>query len=109
MLADLAPKIAGLERLHAKHARPGFKDRSAEEAEIERQTNLITDAFRKCQMLLQDLSWREGSSSHDPLLVNVRMGLATKLQERSSAFRKKQSNYLRRTETHCSLSTNDSC
>lgn len=95
ILDQLAPKIAHLERLHSKHARPGFKDRSAEEAEIERQTSFITDQFRRCQALLQELRPPDGSDSR--LLANVRMGLATRLQDASSTFRKKQSNYLRRT------------
>lgn len=95
ILEHLGPKVTKLEKLHAKHARPGFKDRSAEEAEIQRQTGLITDEFRRCQSLLQSLA-PPPAASQDRLLTNIRMGLATKLQDASSAFRKKQSNYLRR-------------
>ena len=34
--------VTALEKLHAKHALPGFTDRTAEEREIERQTTDIT-------------------------------------------------------------------
>jgi syntaxin 16 len=34
--------VAGLDKLHAKHVLPGFTDRTAEEREIERQTQDIT-------------------------------------------------------------------
>lgn len=40
-MVELTP-VATLDRLHAKHALPGFTDRSAEEREIERQTQDIT-------------------------------------------------------------------
>lgn len=38
--------MAGLDKLHAKHVLPGFTDRTAEEREIERQTNDITRVSR---------------------------------------------------------------
>jgi syntaxin 16 len=34
--------VTALEKLHAKHALPGFADRSAEEKEIEAATTAIT-------------------------------------------------------------------
>ena len=34
--------VAALDKLHAKHVLPGFTDRTAEEREIERQTQEIT-------------------------------------------------------------------
>ena len=34
--------VSGLDKLHAKHVLPGFTDRTAEEREIERQTQDIT-------------------------------------------------------------------
>ena len=34
--------VAALDKLHAKHVLPGFTDRTAEEREIERQTQDIT-------------------------------------------------------------------
>lgn len=42
ILGRVTGKVAKLDKLHAKHALPGFTDRSAEEREIERQTQDIT-------------------------------------------------------------------
>lgn len=42
ILAGVKPKIAQLDRLHAKHVLPGFTDRSAEEREIDALTTGIT-------------------------------------------------------------------
>lgn len=42
ILNTLRPKIAQLDKLHAKHILPGFTDRTDEEREIERETTEIT-------------------------------------------------------------------
>jgi hypothetical protein len=42
------PSVTALEKLHAKHALPGFTDRSAEEKEIEAAT---TDITKVCDFL----------------------------------------------------------
>jgi hypothetical protein len=45
------PTVTALEKLHAKHALPGFTDRSAEEKEIEAAT---TDITKVCHFLSYD-------------------------------------------------------
>ncbi|KAJ1304490.1 hypothetical protein OPQ81_005636 [Rhizoctonia solani] len=59
-ITDTRNKILALDKLHAKHVLPGFKDRSAEEREIEQRTNEITREFRRCHSLIQRIS----TSSH---------------------------------------------
>lgn len=112
-------KIAHLDKLHAKHALPGFADRSAEEREIETLTTDITRDFRKCQALIQQISPGSSSSSsggeshtfppstsgppsrHQVLAAqNVQRGLAAKVQDLSNTFRKKQRVYMQTLQGH---------
>ena len=75
--------VAALEKLHAKHALPGFEDRSAEEREIELTTSDITKVtsftglylHRPCHSLLPPVPYSidcagfsEMSSSHSTSL-----------------------------------------
>ncbi|GAA5853832.1 hypothetical protein JCM8547_007466 [Rhodosporidiobolus lusitaniae] len=104
------PKIAQLDKLHAKHLLPGFKDRSAKEREIEALATSITTDFRSCQShirriaemsksLLQqrprDAVEAEAKRIDLIMAANVQTALATKVQELSTTFRKKQAEYLR--------------
>ncbi|EIW83207.1 t-SNARE [Coniophora puteana RWD-64-598 SS2] len=102
-------KIASLEKLHAKHALPGFADRTAEEREIETATTEITRDFRRCQALIQRIEadqkhafppGRSASSHELKAAKNVQRGLAAKVQDLSSTFRKKQRVYLERIQGH---------
>lgn len=121
--------VAHLDKMTAKHVLPGFNDRSAEEALIERVTQDITHDFRRCQAHIRKIAdyakymrsvmhqaqsasnspvkskgkGREGPPStekfHEKDLVmatNVQIALATKVQDQSAIFRKRQSNYLKR-------------
>ena len=113
---------AALDKLHAKHALPGFNDRTAEEREIERQTSDITRAshsglrsstvvrthlagakrkradqqdFRKCTDLIASIRPAPGATRAEVMTAkNVQRGLAQKVQEASSLFRKKQRIYM---------------
>ncbi|KAG8962161.1 hypothetical protein FRC00_010212 [Tulasnella sp. 408] len=121
ILGRTKSKIAQLDKLHAKHALPGFADRSAEEREIETLTTDITRDFRKCQALIQQISPGSSSSSssggaeshtfppsssgppsrHQVLAAqNVQRGLAAKVQDLSGAFRKKQRVYMQTLQGH---------
>lgn len=108
ILAGLTPKIAHLERLHAKHVLPGFVDRSGEEREIEKETTAITKEFRKCSRLIATLSQntlalvRSGKASKREIAMaqNVQTALATRVQDISGTFRRKQSNYMQRLRGH---------
>ncbi|KAH7888584.1 t-SNARE [Phlebopus sp. FC_14] len=101
-------KITALEKLHAKHALPGFADRSAEEREIEAATTDITQDFRRCTALIQRIASEQSHSfppsntnQHDILAAkNVQRGLAARVQELSSTFRKKQRVYMERLQGH---------
>lgn len=108
ILASIKPKMAHLDRLHAKHILPGFTDRSGEEREIERETTEITKQFRKCSKLIsgmaqhtQSLSRSGRASAHEIAMAsNVQTALATKVQDASGTFRRKQSNYMQRLRGH---------
>ncbi|CAE6431183.1 unnamed protein product [Rhizoctonia solani] len=97
-IVDTRNKILALDKLHAKHVLPGFKDRSAEEREIEQRTNEITREFRRCHSLIQRISASSHtfppnpqSSQNDVTSAhNVQRALAAKVQELSALFRTKQ-------------------
>lgn len=97
MLATIARKSVMLDRLHSKHVLPGFDDnRSAEEGEIERLTTDITAMFHKCQDRIRTIPEMAGAGKADESMArNIQVALATKVQESSTMFRKKQSAYLK--------------
>ena len=106
LLGEIAIKSADLERLHQKHILPGFDDEDVkreEEATIERMTQEITRGFHKCQKAIQkieimvrDAKKQGGVSKGDETMArNVQISLATRVQEASAGFRKKQSHYLK--------------
>lgn len=126
--------VVQLDKLHAKHLLPGFKDRSAEEREIEalatsitavstpcslraHETRTLTPSwprtqdFRTCQSHIRRIAEQSQSllanRPRDPveaelkridliMAANVQTALATRVQELSTTFRKKQADYLRR-------------
>ncbi|KAK4050681.1 t-SNARE affecting a late Golgi compartment protein 2 [Microbotryomycetes sp. JL201] len=116
ILNQVKPKMDRLDKLHAKHVLPGFKDRSAEEREIEALANEITNDFRATQkhirkiadMSRQLLGTSPRSSIRNPestrleliMAANVQTALATKVQELSGLFRKKQTAYLKQIRGH---------
>lgn len=106
LLGNIARKSADLEKLHQKHVLPGFEDedvKKQEEAQIERMTQEITRGFHDCQKAIQrievmvrDARNQGGVSRADETMANnIRISLATRVQEVSAGFRKKQSNYLK--------------
>ncbi len=106
LLSTIAKKSADLEKLHAKHVLPGFEDedvKKQEEIQIDRMTQEITRGFHDCQKAIQrvetmvrDARHRGGVSKADETMArNVQISLASRVQEVSAAFRKKQSNYLK--------------
>ncbi|KAF5393509.1 hypothetical protein D9757_000595 [Collybiopsis confluens] len=112
ILADTQTKIAALEKLHAKHALPGFSDRSLEEQEIEAATSDITKDFRHCQSLIQQVVPVSSHSFPPPhpdalkstselqAAKNLQRGLAAKVQDLSATFRKKQRVYMEKLQGH---------
>lgn len=119
LLADIAHKSQKLERLHQKHVLPGFNDddaKRAEEREIEQLTQAITRGFHDCHGCIQRVEQmvREGKASgqisraDEVMAKNIQVNLATRVQEASSGFRKKQSNYLKSTY-HSSLFQVSAC
>ncbi|GAA5917034.1 hypothetical protein JCM8208_000763 [Rhodotorula glutinis] len=110
IVRQVKPKIAHLDKLHAKHLLPGFKDRSAEEREIQALATSITSDFRSCQAHIrriavqsqQLLASRPRDAAHAEvkridlvMAANVQTALATKVQALSTVFRKNQAEYLR--------------
>ncbi|KAF8844689.1 t-SNARE [Paxillus ammoniavirescens] len=108
ILAGVQAKMSALEKLHAKHALPGFADRSAEEREIEAATTDLTRDFRRCHTLIQRIGSDHGhtfppSNRNQRELLpakNVQRGLAARVQRLSSTFRKKQRVYMERLQGH---------
>lgn len=106
LLGGIVKKSANLERLHQKHVLPGFDDeeiKKEEEAAIEQMTQEITSGFHQCQkaiqkieMMVRDARRHGGVSKGDETMArNIQISLASRVQEVSAAFRKKQSNYLK--------------
>lgn len=108
LLSDVARKGQELDRLHQKHILPGFNDDEAkkvEENEIERLTQDITRGFHECHRHIQQVeqmvreSKRQGTltRAEETMAQNIQISLATRVQEASASFRKKQSAYLKST------------
>ncbi|OLN97442.1 t-SNARE affecting a late Golgi compartment protein 2 [Colletotrichum chlorophyti] len=107
LLADVATKSQALERLHQKHVLPGFNDeetKKAEEREIETLTQQITKGFHDCHRCIQRVEQMVRESKHsgtitsaeETMAKNIQISLASRVQEASSLFRKKQSAYLKK-------------
>ncbi|KAK2612911.1 t-SNARE affecting a late Golgi compartment protein 2 [Conoideocrella luteorostrata] len=107
LLADVATKGQSLEKLHRKHVLPGFNDdeaKKAEELQIERLTQQITKSFHECHRRIQRVEQlvRESKQSgaitkaEETMAKNIQISLATRVQDASASFRKKQSAYLKR-------------
>ncbi|MCJ1346215.1 hypothetical protein MMC31_004430 [Peltigera leucophlebia] len=110
LLGEIATKAAQLDRLHQKHVLPGFDDedvRREEEVKIESLTQEITGGFHQCQKAIQriesmvkDAKQQGGVSRGDETMArNIQISLASRVQEASAAFRKKQSTYLKKLRT----------
>lgn len=106
LLADIATKSQSLEKLHQKHVLPGFNDdeaKKAEEAQIERLTQDITKGFHECHRCIQRVEQMVRESKHsgtitnseETMAKNIQISLATRVQDASANFRKKQSAYLK--------------
>lgn len=107
ILGDVARQSQLLDRLHQKHVLPGFNEdeaaKRAEENEIERLTQTITRGFHDCHACIQrvDHMVRESKSqgtlsrADETMAKNVQISLASRVQEASANFRKKQSAYLK--------------
>lgn len=107
ILGDVARQSQQLDRLHQKHVLPGFNEdeaaKRAEEGEIERLTQAITRGFHDCHRCIQRIDQMARASrghgglsrADETMAKNVQISLATRVQEASATFRKKQSTYLR--------------
>ncbi|TPX15110.1 uncharacterized protein E0L32_004668 [Thyridium curvatum] len=107
LLGDIARRSQKLERLHQKHVLPGFNDdeaKKAEEGEIEKLTQGITRGFHEChrciqrieQMVRESRSQGSLSRAEETMAKNIQISLASRVQEASAGFRKKQSAYLKK-------------
>lgn len=104
LLQGMAPKLAELDRLHAKHLLPSFVDKSDQERQIESLTSEITADFRLASKHIgrlashttQAMRSNELRAHEITAARNAQTALATRVQQMSSLFRRKQSLYLRR-------------
>ncbi|KDN69497.1 putative SNARE domain-containing protein [Colletotrichum sublineola] len=101
LLAEIATKSQALERLHQKHVLPGFNDedtKKAEEREIETLTQQITKGFHECHRCIQRVEQMVRESQHagtitsaeETMAKNIQISLASRVQDFSALFRKKQ-------------------
>ncbi|KAK2045294.1 SNARE domain-containing protein [Colletotrichum somersetense] len=101
LLTDIATKSQALERLHQKHVLPGFNDedtKKAEEREIETLTQQITKGFHDCHRCIQRVEQMVRESQHagtitsaeETMAKNIQISLASRVQDSSALFRKKQ-------------------
>lgn len=108
-LADIVQKSTRLDKLHQKHLLPGFGDetiKKGEESVIEQLTQEVTRGFHDCQnsiqrieMMVRDAKQQGGVSKGDETMArNIQISLASRVQESSARFRKKQSTYLKSKE-----------
>lgn len=106
LLGEIAKKSVNLEKLHQKHVLPGFDEEDVkreEEAAIEQLTQEITRGFHQCQNAIQKIETmvrearRHGgvSKGDETMARNLQISLASRVQEASAGFRKKQSTYLK--------------
>ncbi|KAL2888176.1 syntaxin 16 [Ceratocystis lukuohia] len=107
IIGDIARKGQTLERLHQKHVLPGFNDEEAkreQEIEIEKLTQSITRRFHECHRCIQRIGHMVTESqdagtltrAEETMAKNIQISLASRVQEASASFRKKQSLYLKR-------------
>lgn len=105
VLKEIALKGVKLDKLHSKHVLPGFDDESIkqqEEREIEQLTQEITRGFQECQKAIKRIEAMVNEAKQtgniqkgDEIMAkNIQVALASRVQEVSATFRKKQSNYL---------------
>jgi len=105
VLKDITLKAAKLDKLHSKHVLPGFDDESVkqqEEREIEQLTQEITRGFQECQKAIKRVEKMVNEAKQtgnlqtgdEVMARNIQVALASRVQEVSATFRKKQSNYL---------------
>ena len=113
ILAEVAQKGQMLDRLHQKHVLPGFDDEEAkktEEREIERLTQDITKGFHECHRRVKRIEAmvREANAqgrgitrAEETMAKNIQIDLASRIQEASAGFRKRQSAYLKSWVPYC--------
>ncbi|RKP23697.1 t-SNARE [Syncephalis pseudoplumigaleata] len=98
----LRQSIKRLDELHQKQLLPGLDEGLRFERDIERLQAEITSQFRQCQQRIKHIGGNVRSpgthglpsNEEDRLGRNVQVALATRLQELSSMFRRKQSSFL---------------
>ena len=98
-LRRIAKLVTKLEPLHKKHALPGFEDRSREEREIERLTNDITAAFKRCNDQVKAIESQGETSAREvdrKVAKNVTQAMAQRVAGENAKFRKAQAAYLAR-------------
>ncbi|KAJ1675180.1 Integral membrane protein SED5, partial [Spiromyces aspiralis] len=95
-MEEIKQNIKELDTMHKRHLLPGFDDRSHEEDEINRMTHAITAKFQQCQRRIKDIESVYAHGQETIIGKNIRMSLATKLQDMSSNFRAAQSAYLKK-------------
>ncbi|ROT34786.1 SNARE complex subunit Tlg2 [Sodiomyces alkalinus F11] len=107
LLADIARRSQVLERLHQTHVLPGFNDdatKKNEEREIEGLTHQITKGFHDCnrciqrlERMIQEMKEAGSLSRADATMAkNMQISLASRVQDASASFRRKQSTYLKK-------------
>lgn len=108
LLDDIASHSQALERLHQMHVLPGFNDeviKRNEAKEIENLTQKITRGFHEAHRSIYRLERlirhsKEAdslSTGGETIAKNMQTYLASRVQDASASFRRKQSAYLKST------------
>ncbi|RKP04729.1 t-SNARE [Thamnocephalis sphaerospora] len=102
---SIRSKVSELDELHRRQLLPGLDEGVRYERDIERKQAEITSSFRHCQQKIKRIGSSTGrgggpdaaaADEDERLGRNVRTALATRLQEMSSAFRRKQTGFLQK-------------
>lgn len=104
VLSGMIPTLTELDRLHAQHLLPSFADKTNLKRQIEALTEDVTREFRRASRIVARLAAQitetmrsQRLSKHEITAArNAQTALATRVQQMSSVFRQKQSQYLRK-------------
>lgn len=105
-LADLKTTMGQLAPLYKRNSLPGFDDRTELEREIQKLSVRCAQSLHRCQDLIKQFD-RHTKEEHDPnmkrMCENIKVAMASKVQDSSTIFRKMQSSYLRALRKDVSL------
>ena len=97
-LDDIEKKINALENIYKDRVSAVFDDKVKQcDAQIASYTQNLTRIFHKCETRLKNLQKRQYTNdTEERIFKNVQKGLASRLQELSMSYRKKQKQFFQK-------------